>query len=68
MAQENQALLDLRKATVLPQRVKNRVEVVRLNYQGLYVEKIAAFFNWNIQTIRETLHRWQQGGLDALWA
>jgi hypothetical protein len=29
-AQENQTLLDLRKATGLPQRVKDRAEVVRL--------------------------------------
>ena len=65
--QENQTLLELRKAPGLPQRVKDRAEVVRLSHQGVYVEKIAKFFNWNIQTVREALHRWQQGGLGGLW-
>jgi transposase len=38
-----------------------------MSHRGLYVEKIAAFFNWNIQTVRDTLHRWQQQGLGGLW-
>jgi Homeodomain-like domain len=31
-----------------------------------YVEKIATFFGWNIQTVRETLHRWRRKGLEGL--
>lgn len=66
-AAENQTLFELRTATTVPQRVKDRAEVIRLSHQGMYVEAIAAFFNWNIQTVRDTLHRWQQHGLGGLW-
>jgi hypothetical protein len=31
------------------------------------VEKIAVFFAWNLQTVRETLHRWQKQGLGGLF-
>jgi transposase len=51
----------------VPQRVKDRAEVIRLSHQGMYVEKIAAFFDWNIRTVRETLQRWQRQGLGGLW-
>ncbi len=66
-AEENRTLFELRTATTVPQRVKDRAEVIRLSHQGMYVEKIASFFNWNVRTIRETLHRWQQQGLGGLW-
>ena len=65
--EEDRTLFELRKATTVPQRVKDRAEVIRLSHQGWYVEKIAAFFNWNPQTVRETIHRWQSGGLGGLW-
>ena len=66
-AEENRTLFELRTATTVPQRVKDRAEVIRLSHQGMYVEKIASFFNWNVRTIRETIHRWQQQGLGGLW-
>ncbi len=66
-AEENRTLFELRTATTVPQRVKDRAEVIRLSHQGMYVEKIASFFGWNIQTVRETIHRWQQQGLGGLW-
>ena len=28
---------------------------------------VAAYFNCNKQTVRETIHRWQKGGLGGLW-
>ena len=65
--EENRTLFELRTARTVPQRVKDRAEAVRLSHQGMYVEKIAAFFNWHIQTVRDTLHRWQQYGLGGLW-
>ncbi len=65
--EEDQTLFELRTATTVPQRVKDRAEVLRLNAQGWYVEKIAAYFNWNRQTVRETIHRWQTKGLGGLW-
>jgi transposase len=66
-AAEERTLFELRTATTVPQRVKDRAEVVRLSHQGMYIEKIAAFFKWNERTVRETLGRWQAKGLGGLW-
>jgi transposase len=66
-ATEERTLFELRTATSVPQRVKDRAEVVRLSHQGMYVEKIAAFFQWHERTVRETLQRWQAKGLGGLW-
>jgi transposase len=66
-AAEERTLLELRSASTVSQRVKDRADVVRLNHQGMYVEKIATFFNWNERTVQETLHRWQAGDLGGLW-
>ncbi len=41
---QDQTLSSLRIADV-PQKVKDRAEVIRLNAHGWYVEKIAAHFN-----------------------
>ena len=45
--EEDQTLFELRTATTVPQRVKARAEVLRLNALGWYAEKIALYFNWN---------------------
>jgi len=66
-AEENRTLFELRTATTVPQRVKDRALAIRLSHQGMYVEKIAAFFDWHVRTVRETLQRWQQQGLGGLW-
>ena len=65
--EENRTLFELRRANTVPQRVKERAEVIRLSHQGLYVEKIASFVGRHRRTVRETLHRWQQRGLGGLW-
>ena len=41
--EEDQILFKLRNADV-PQKVKDRAEVIRLNAHGWYVEKIVVFF------------------------
>lgn len=64
--EQDKTLLNLRTADV-PQKVKDRAEVVRLNAHGWYVEKIAAHFHWTEQTVREVLHKWQKLGLEGLW-
>ena len=63
---EDETLLNLRTVDV-PQKVKDRAEVVRLNAHGWYVEKIAAHFQWTSQTVREVLHKWHKHGLEGLW-
>ena len=64
--EQDRTLFSLRAADV-PQKVKDRAEVIRLNAHGWYVEKIAAHFNWTPQTVREVIHRWQKFGMDGLW-
>ena len=64
--EEERTLRELRTAKTLPQRVKDRASMLRLNHQGMYAEKIAAYFDCNKQTVRETIHRWQKDGLGGL--
>lgn len=64
--EQDQTLLNLRTADV-PQKVKDRAEVIRLNAHGWYVEKIADHFNWTAQTVREVLHKWQKLGIGGFW-
>lgn len=63
---QDKALLNLRKEDV-PNKVKDRVEVIRLNAHGWYVEKIAGHFGSTAQTVREVLHKWQKLGKSGLW-
>ncbi len=65
--EEDRTLFELRTATTVPQRVKDRAEVLRLSHRGWYVEQIADFYSWHLQTVRETLHRWREKGLGGLW-
>jgi transposase len=65
--EEKRTLFELRRAITVPQGVKDRAEVLRLNHQGWTNEKIAVDEQWNIKTVRETLHRWQKRGLGGLW-
>jgi len=64
--EQDNSLFKLRTADV-PQKVKDRAEVIRLNAHGWYVEKIAAHFNWTSQTVRKVLHKWQAHGMEGLW-
>ena len=65
-SEQDRSLLNLRKADV-PQKVKDRAEVIRLNAHGWYVEKIATHLNWTPQTVREVLHEWKKDGIEGLW-
>ncbi|NJP22152.1 MAG: helix-turn-helix domain containing protein [Hydrococcus sp. CRU_1_1] len=64
--EQDKTLLKLRTEDV-PQKVKDRAEVIRLNAHGWYVEKIAAHFNWTPQTVREVLPKWKKLGIQGLW-
>ena len=63
--EQDRTLLNLRNLEV-PQKVKQRAEVVRLNAHGWYVEKIAAHFDWDKQTVRDVLHKWRKQGLEGM--
>ncbi|BDA76010.1 transposase (plasmid) [Calothrix sp. PCC 7716] len=64
--EQDRTLLNLRKQDV-PQKVKDRAEVIRLNAHGWYVENIASHFDWNEKTVRKVLHEWNNLGLEGLW-
>lgn len=64
--EQDKTLFYLRTADV-PQKVKDRAEIIRLSAHGWYVEKIAVHFNWTAQTVREVLHKWQKLGIQGLW-
>jgi hypothetical protein len=57
--QQDRTLFELRTAQGVPQRTKDRAEALRLSAHGWYVEKIAAYLNWEAETVRQTIHRWQ---------
>ena len=65
--EEDRTLRELHKAKGVPQRIKDRAQVVRMNARGDYIETIAAYFNWTKETVRKTLKRWESGGLGGLW-
>ena len=50
-----------------PRKSKTPAEIIRLNAQGWYVEKIAAHVKWTAQTVTEVLHKWEKLGRERLW-
>ena len=64
---EDRTLRELRTATTVPQRVKDRAEMLRLNHRGWYIEDIAVHFDCHRQTVRQAIHQWQKLGLGGLW-
>ncbi len=65
--EEKLTLEELRRAKTVPQRTKDRAQVLLLNARGLKNEQIAQGLNWAISTVRQTLHRWEKMGLAGLW-
>jgi transposase len=64
---EDRTLSELRIATTVPQRTRDRAHMIRLNAQGWTVPAIAQIFECHEQTVRATLRRWEQDGLGGLW-
>ncbi|MEK0194143.1 helix-turn-helix domain-containing protein [Microcoleus anatoxicus] len=48
-------------------RTKDRAETVRLSAQRWRVEKISHYLKCSPNTVRSTLHRWKEKGLEGLW-
>ena len=65
--EEDRTLRELSSANGVPVRIKQRAIALRLNAHGWNVPKIAEYLEWAQQTVRETIQRWQQGGLGGLW-
>jgi transposase len=60
-------LSELRRATTVPQRTRDRAHMLRLNAQGWNVPAIAEMFECHDHTVRATIRRWQASGLSGLW-
>lgn len=65
--EEDRTLTELRLALSLPQRLRDRAHMLRLNAQGWNVPAIADMFECHPHTVRATLRRWEGGGLGGLW-
>ena len=65
--EEDRTLQELRVATHVPQRTRDRAHMVRLNAQGLNAPALAEIFGCCEHTARATLKRWQTLGLAGLW-
>ncbi len=66
-SEEDRTLQDLRAAPGVPQRTKDRAEVIRLSHRGWTPHQIAEYLGWQVATARTAIHRWQQDGLYGLW-
>lgn len=65
--ESERTLQELRVAPRVAQHIKDRAHMVRLNAQGWNVPAIAEIFECQEQRVRETLRRWEKGGLGGLW-
>lgn len=66
-SEEDRTLFELRRAETIPQRTKDRATALRLNHRGWTTEQIAEYLGWQVATVRQTIHRWQDQGLGGLW-
>ena len=66
--EEDFTLSELRVATTVAQRTRDRAHMLRLNAQGWTVGAIAEIFGCHEHTERATIRRWQQQGLGGLWS
>ncbi|MEM9818250.1 MAG: helix-turn-helix domain-containing protein [Cyanobacteria bacterium P01_D01_bin.6] len=65
--EEDRTLQELRAASDVPQRTKERAEALRLSHRGWTPHQIAEYLGWQVATARKAIHRWQQNGLYGLW-
>ena len=65
--EEDRTLRELRLASTVPQRTRDRAYMVRLNAQGWNAPALADIFECCEHTVRATLRRWQTLGLGGLW-
>jgi transposase len=64
---EVEMLRELRVATTVPQRTRDRAHMLWLNHDGWNAPAIADMFDCQEQTVRATIRRWEAGGLSGLW-
>jgi transposase len=64
---EAEMLRELRVATTVPQRTRDRAHMLWLNHDGWNVPAIADMFDCHEHTVRATIRRWEGAGLSGLW-
>lgn len=64
---EDLTLTQLRYATTVPHRTRDRAHMIRLNAQGWNVPALAKIFECHEHTVRAALRRWENNGLGGLW-
>ena len=65
--EEDRTLRELRQAQTVPQRVRERAHMLRLNAQGYSTAEIATIFECHPHTVRTTVTRWEYRGIGGLW-
>jgi transposase len=65
--EEERTLRELRQATAVPQRVRERAHILQLNAQGHSTAEISAIFECHPHTVRTTITRWEYRGIGGLW-
>jgi len=65
--EEERTLSELRKASTVPYRVRDRAYMIRLNAQGWNAPELATLFECCEHTVRATLKHWDVWGLGGLW-
>ena len=65
--EEDRTLRELRQAQTVPQRVRERAHMLRLNAQGYSTAEIATIFECHPHTFRTTVTRWEYRGIGGLW-
>ncbi|MGB3616373.1 MAG: helix-turn-helix domain-containing protein [Elainellaceae cyanobacterium] len=66
-AEEDLTLQELRAASGVPQRTKDRAEALRLSHREWTPAQIGEYLGWRVATVRRAIHRWRQDGLYGLW-
>ena len=61
--EQDRTLRELRQAAKVPQRVKERAHMLRLNAQGRSTAEIASIFECHAHTVRNAVQRWEDRGL-----
>lgn len=64
---EDKQLLEISQNNETPNRTKKRAEALRLSNHGWKVDKIAEYFDWHPQTVRELIQRWREQGVNGLY-
>lgn len=65
--EQDKQLLRISQNEKTPRRTKERAEAIRLSNHGWTVVKIAEYFEWHPQTVRELIKRWREQGEKGLY-